>query len=81
MKVIIMMIRNKEEVSSPGPMAENMTVSGSMESNTEKVSTTLQRAKLREANGEKERESDGSITNNEDHDSINLSYFYISTYI
>ena len=51
MKEIIMMTRNKEEVSLHGLITENMMVSGTMENSMEKVYTIHLKEKLKEENG------------------------------
>lgn len=56
MMVSIMMIKSKDMEYSHGQMEENMKVAGTMENNTEKVSTIHLKGKLKEENGKKVKE-------------------------
>lgn len=55
----ILMIKNKVMECLYGLMEGSMMENGSTENNMERVSTTLQKEKLRKENGKRERESDG----------------------
>lgn len=78
MKVIIMMIRNKEEVYLSGRMAENTMENGLMENNTVKESITHLNKRLKGENGKKERELDGSLMNDYFNNALNyvLAFSY-----
>lgn len=58
-KANILMIKNKVMECLYGLTEGSMMENGSTENNMERVSTTLQKEKLRKENGKRERESDG----------------------